>query len=58
MPEFLEGSAYWYDLLAIVKSGTDFGFSGGRHQVVKDLGDGMYRAHSDECSAQDRKSVV
>ena len=44
MPEFLEGSAYRHGLLAIVKSGTDFGFSGGRHRVVEDLGDGMDRA--------------
>ena len=29
VPEILDGSAYWHDLLAIVKSGTDFGFSGG-----------------------------
>ena len=44
MPEFLEGSAYRHGLLAIVKSCTDFGFSGGRHHVVKDIGDGMDRA--------------
>ena len=44
MPEFLEGSAYWHGLLDIVKSGTDFGFSGGLHHVVKDLRDGMDRA--------------
>ena len=44
VPEFLEGSAYRHGLLAIVKSGTDFGFSGGRHHVVEDLGDGMDRA--------------
>ena len=44
VPEFLEGSAYWYGLLAVVKSGTDFSLSGGRHHVVKDLGDGMYGA--------------
>ena len=44
MPEFLEGSAYWHGLLAVVKSGTYFSLSGGRHHVVKDLGDGMYRA--------------
>ena len=30
--------------MAIVKSGTDFGFSGRRHHVVEDLGDCMYRA--------------
>ena len=44
MTEFLEGSAYGHDLLVIVKSGTDFGFSGGRHHAVEDLGDGMDRA--------------
>ena len=41
MPEFLEGSAYRNGLLAIVKSGTDFGFSIGLHHVVEDLVDGM-----------------
>ena len=30
--------------MAVVKSGTDLSLSGGRHHVVKDLGDGMYRA--------------
>ena len=44
MPKFLEGSAYRHGLLAIVKSGTNFGFSGGRHHVVEDLGDGIDRA--------------
>ena len=44
VPKFLEGSAYWHSLLAILKSGTDFGFSGGRRHVVKDLVDGMNRA--------------
>ena len=44
MPEFLKGTAYRHGLLAVVKSGTDFSLSGGRHHVVKDLGDGMYRA--------------
>ena len=44
VPKFLEGSAYRHGLLAVVKSGTDFSLSGGRHHVVKDLGDGMYRA--------------
>ena len=44
MPEFLEGSAYRHGLLVVVKNGTDFSLSGGRHHVVKDLGDGMYRA--------------
>ena len=44
MPEFLEGSAYRHDLLAVVKSGTNFSLSGGSHHVVKDLGDGMDRA--------------
>ena len=44
MPEFLGGSVYRHGLLAVVKSGTDFSLSGGRHHVVKDLGDGIYRA--------------
>ena len=44
MPEFLEGSAYRHGLLAVVKSVTDFSLSGGRHHVVKDLGDIMDRA--------------
>ena len=44
VPEFLEGSAYRHGLLAVVKSGINFSLSGRRHHVVKDLGDGMYRA--------------
>ena len=44
VPEFLECNAYRHGLLAIVKSGTDFSLSGGRHHVVKDLGDSMDRA--------------
>ena len=44
MPKFLEGSAYRQSLLAVVKSGTNFSLSGGRHHVVKDLGDSMDRA--------------
>ena len=44
MPEFQEGSSYWHGLLAIVKSGTYFGFSGGRHHVVGYLGDSIDRA--------------
>ena len=44
VPELLEGSAYRQGLLAVVKSCTNFRFSGRRHHVVKDLGDGMYRA--------------
>ena len=44
VPEFLEIRLYQHGLLAIVKSGTDFGFSGGRHHVVDDLGDCMDRA--------------
>ena len=42
VPKFLEGSAYRHGLLVVVKSGTDFSLSGGRHHVVKDLGYGMY----------------
>ena len=30
--------------MAVVKSGTDFSLRGGRHRVVKYLGDGMDRA--------------
>ena len=41
VPEFLEGSAYQNGLLVIVNSGTDFGFSGGRHHIVEDIGDGI-----------------
>ena len=41
--KFLEGSAYWHGLLAVVKSDTNFSLSGGRHHVVKDIGDGMDR---------------
>ena len=37
VPKFLEGIAYRHGLLAIVKSGTNFGFSGGRHHVVEDI---------------------
>ena len=44
VPEFLEGSVYRHGLLAVVKSGTDFSLSSGRHHVVEDLGDGMDRA--------------
>ena len=44
VPKFLEGSAYWQGLLAVVKSVTNFSLSGGCHHVVKDLEDGMYRA--------------
>ena len=44
MPEFLEGSAYWHGLLDIVKVGTDFGFRGGHHHSLDDLGDGMDRS--------------
>ena len=43
LPKFLEGIAYRHSLLSIVKSGTNFGFSGGRHHIVEDLGDGMDR---------------
>ena len=44
VPKFPEGSAYRHVLLYIVKGGTNFGFSGGRHHVVEDIGDGMDRA--------------
>ena len=43
VPKLLEGSVYRHSLLAIVKGGTNFGFSGGHHHVVEDLGDGMDR---------------
>ena len=44
MTWLLEGSAYHYSLLAVVKIGTDFSLRGGCHHVVKDLGDGIDRA--------------
>ena len=44
VPKFLEGSAYRHVLLAVVKGGTNFGFSGGRHLIVVDLGYSMNRA--------------
>ena len=44
VPKFLEGSAYRHGLLAIVKSGINFDFSGGRHHPVEEIGDGMDRA--------------
>ena len=44
MPKFLEDSEYWHGLLAVVKSGTDYSLSDGRHHVVKDLGDGVDRS--------------
>ena len=42
--EFLESSLYRHGLLAIMKGGTNFGFSGGRHHVVGYLGDSIDRA--------------
>ena len=44
MPEFCEGSAYRIGLLTIMDGGTNFGFSGGRHHVVENIGDGVDRA--------------
>ena len=44
MPQFLEGSAYRHGLLDIVKSGTNFGFSSGRHHVAENFGDDVDRA--------------
>ena len=44
MPKFLEVITYRHGLLEIVKGGTNFGFSGRRHHVVEDIGDGIYRA--------------
>ena len=44
MTKFLEGSAYCHGILAIVKGGTNFGFSSGRHHAVEDIGDGMDRS--------------
>ena len=41
VPKLLKGSAYWHGLLPIMKGGTNFRFSGGRHHVVEDLGEGM-----------------
>ena len=50
MPELCEGSAYWYGILTIVEGGADFGFRGGRHHVVEDIGDGVDRAVEREVS--------
>ena len=44
VPEFCEGSAYQHGLLTIMEGGADFGFSGGRHHIVENLGDGLDRA--------------
>ena len=44
MTEFYEDSVDWDCLLIIMKSGANFGFSGGRHHVVENLGDGKDRA--------------
>ena len=43
VPKFCEGSEYWNDLLTIMEGGANFGFSGGRHHVVENLGDGEDR---------------
>ena len=44
VPKFCEGSADWHGLLTNIEGGADFGFSGGRHPIVKNLGDGEDRA--------------
>ena len=44
MPKFCEGSAYQHGLLTIMEGGADFGFIGGRHHVMKNLGNGVDRA--------------
>ena len=44
MPELCEGSADQHGLLTIMEGGADFGFSGRRHHIVENLGDGEYRA--------------
>ena len=43
VPEFCEDSADWHGLLTIMEGGANFGFSGGRHHVVENLGDGEDR---------------
>ena len=44
VPEFCGGSADRNGLLTIMESGADFGFSGGRHHIVENFGDGVDRA--------------
>ena len=44
VPELCEGSAYRQGLLTIMEGGADFGFIGGHHHVVENLGDGVDRA--------------
>ena len=43
VPKFCEGSVYPRVLLAIMEGGADFGFRGGCHHVVENIGDGVYR---------------
>ena len=44
MPKFCEVSAYWHGILTIMVGGTNFGFSGGHHYVVENIGDGVGRS--------------
>ena len=44
VPEFCGGSAYRHVLLTIMEGDGDFGFSGGLHHVVKNLGDSVDRS--------------
>ena len=44
IPEFCEDSEDWHILLNIMGGGAVFGFSGRRHHVVENIGDGVYRA--------------
>ena len=44
MPKLCEDSADWHGLLTIMESGANFGFSGRRHHVVENHGEGEDRA--------------
>ena len=44
VPKFCKGSAYRHGRLIIMEGGADFGFIGGRHHVVNNLGYGVDRA--------------
>ena len=41
MSEFGKGGTNGDNLLAVEEGGSNFGFRGGRHNVARDLGDGM-----------------
>ena len=44
VPEFCENSEYRNGLVTIMEGGAGFGFRGGHHDVVENLGDGVDRA--------------